>query len=398
MTTFELALRATAFTQLLFLAIALLLKARAVRALTYAAVLPLGLATFMITSAPLRTGTLGPLALPLTAFCVANPVWFWIFAKAWFDDDFRPGIVDGIALAGMVVVGLAHEVGSGGAPAPWLDGVFKAAILGFVGLAVAHVYTARRADLIESRRRARVAFVAAVGAYATVGIVLQFVYGHWLPRWIVEANIALILVVAFALSLALANVPIERLRDSAFADLLRVEGAHEIAAPAASEHGAPGEATIAWARPRTAPVESLSPPTHVPTHRPVRPVDPDLVTRIRAAMEIERLYRDETITVAQLAEAVGSQEYLVRRAINGTLGYRNFNDFLHHYRLDEADARLRSQPHLPVLTIALDVGFGSIGPFNRAFRARHACTPTEFRASAHPRTDATQRYPAHDIA
>ena len=392
MTTFELVLRATAFTQLVFLAIALLLKARAERALMYAALLPFGLATFMITSAPLRTGTLGPLVLPLTVFCVANPVWLWIFARAWFDDDFRPGIVDGAALVGMVAVGLAHEMGSGGAPPPWLDGLFKAAILGFVGLAVAHVFGARHADLIESRRRARVGFVAAIGAYAAVAMVLQFVYGRWLPRSIVQANIVLILLLAFALSLALANLPVRRLRDSAFADLLHGEGGDGVKPHRDLDQPDEKAASLAWARPGTAPVPDVQGTTRVRGQRPPTTVDAELVARIRAAMEVEHLYRDDTMTVAQLAKAVGSQEYLVRRAINGALGYRNFNAFLHRYRLDEASERLRSEPHLPVLTIALDVGFGSIGPFNRAFRARYGCTPTEFRAVAEPRPEPPTRY------
>ncbi len=34
---------------------------------------------------------------------------------------------------------------------------------------------------------------------------------------------------------------------------------------------------------------------------------------------------------------------------------------------------------MPVLTIALDTGFGSIGPFNRAFKAHTGMTPTEYR-------------------
>ena len=112
------------------------------------------------------------------------------------------------------------------------------------------------------------------------------------------------------------------------------------------------------------------------------PPDDALITRIREAMELRQLYHDESLTVASLARTLGSQEYRVRRAINQGLGYRNFNEFLHRYRLDEASARLRSQPHLPVLTIALDVGFGSIGPFNRAFRSHFGCTPTDIRNTA----------------
>jgi AraC-like DNA-binding protein len=42
-------------------------------------------------------------------------------------------------------------------------------------------------------------------------------------------------------------------------------------------------------------------------------------------------------------------------------------------RLEEA--------HLPVLTIALDCGYGSIGPFNRAFKTRFGVTPTQVSAA-----------------
>ena len=74
-------------------------------------------------------------------------------------------------------------------------------------------------------------------------------------------------------------------------------------------------------------------------------------------------------------------EAALRALINQQLGYRNFNDFLHHHRLQEAAARLASED-LPILSIALDCGYGSIGPFNRAFRQRFGMTPTEYRAGS----------------
>ena len=40
-----------------------------------------------------------------------------------------------------------------------------------------------------------------------------------------------------------------------------------------------------------------------------------------------------------------------------------------------------------MLTIALDCGYGSIGPFNRAFKARFGITPTQFRNSAMHRAE-----------
>jgi len=37
---------------------------------------------------------------------------------------------------------------------------------------------------------------------------------------------------------------------------------------------------------------------------------------------------------------------------------------------------------VPIITIALDAGFGSPGPFSRAFREAEGMTPSEFRARA----------------
>jgi len=92
-------------------------------------------------------------------------------------------------------------------------------------------------------------------------------------------------------------------------------------------------------------------------------------------------YRREGLTLAALAADLALGEAALRSLINQQLGYRNFNDFLHHYRLEEASRRLTSED-LPILSIALECGYGSIGPFNRAFRQRFGMTPTEYRAAA----------------
>ena len=68
-------------------------------------------------------------------------------------------------------------------------------------------------------------------------------------------------------------------------------------------------------------------------------------------------------------------------AINQGLGHRNFNSFVNGYRIAEVKAALADprQAEVPVLTIALDAGFNSLGPFNRAFKAETGLTPTEYR-------------------
>ena len=91
---------------------------------------------------------------------------------------------------------------------------------------------------------------------------------------------------------------------------------------------------------------------------------------------------DHLACIGGLAAQLGEQEYRLRRTINGQLGFRNFSAFLNSYRLAEVKAALAdpAQRDVPIITIALDAGFGSLGPFNRAFREAEGMTPSEFRA------------------
>jgi AraC-like DNA-binding protein len=113
-------------------------------------------------------------------------------------------------------------------------------------------------------------------------------------------------------------------------------------------------------------------------------VAPLLLRRLDHLMTVERVYRQEGLTIGGLAAKLDLPEYRLRQVINEGLGYRNFYAFLNRYRLDEAKAALsdQSQRDVPVLTVAIDAGFQSIGPFNRAFKAETGLTPTEFRRDA----------------
>ena len=98
-------------------------------------------------------------------------------------------------------------------------------------------------------------------------------------------------------------------------------------------------------------------------------------------MTAQRVYREPSLTIAALALRMGLPEHRLRKLINEGLGHRNFSSFLNAYRIADAKRALRD-PALadtPVLTIAMDAGFQSLGPFNRAFKADTGLTPTEFR-------------------
>ncbi|MDT7835981.1 helix-turn-helix domain-containing protein [Aquabacterium sp. OR-4] len=117
---------------------------------------------------------------------------------------------------------------------------------------------------------------------------------------------------------------------------------------------------------------------------PATVADPGALARLLRAMQQEQIYRREGLTIGGLAAHLGLPEYRLRRVINGQLGHRNFNAYLNGHRIAWARAALAdpARAATPVLTLALEAGFQSLGPFNRAFKADTGLTPTEFRAQA----------------
>jgi AraC-like DNA-binding protein len=211
-----------------------------------------------------------------------------------------------------------------------------------------------REDLIAGRRRFRIAILALnvimIAAIAGSGLVPVSFTGHEVSGSLASALglFAIAMLVGFSLFGAAAAAP-------------------EILAVAALPGGAD-------------PV----PPTMGRDGGARDPIAPQLLRRLDHLMTAERAYRQEGLTIGLLAARLELPEYRLRQAINEGLGYRNFNAFLNRYRLDEAKAALAdaSQRDVPVLTIAMDAGFQSIGPFNRAFKADTGRTPTEFRRDA----------------
>lgn len=94
------------------------------------------------------------------------------------------------------------------------------------------------------------------------------------------------------------------------------------------------------------------------------------------------MFREEGLTISTLAARLDAQEYRVRQLINAQLGFRNFNAFLNHYRVREARKTLGdpARRHLGIAQVAYEVGYSSLGPFNKAFKERTGRTPSEFRA------------------
>ena len=102
--------------------------------------------------------------------------------------------------------------------------------------------------------------------------------------------------------------------------------------------------------------------------------------RLEALMQAEA-WRREGLAIGDLATEVGVPEHRLRRLINDHLGFRNFAAFVNARRIAAARTILGdpAQARVSVAAIAFDLGFGSLGPFNRAFKEETGVTPTQYR-------------------
>lgn len=98
-------------------------------------------------------------------------------------------------------------------------------------------------------------------------------------------------------------------------------------------------------------------------------------------IRIDKIYLQEGLTIRKLSDQMNEQEYKVRKYINQHLGFRNFNDFLNSYRIQNACELLldEKKSDLTVLEIAYSLGYNSLGPFNKAFKNHTGVTPTTYR-------------------
>jgi AraC-like DNA-binding protein len=344
LSTIDIALRGATVALLLVLAASLFRGFGTVLAGRLAAAFALGSAAHAVTASIGATSQVAAVHAPVIGLSTGNVVVFWLFTRALFDETFRLRWWHALIWVAVAVFSFVNCM--------WLapaSGVRPSIIainllaLGFIVLAVAQTITSWSADLVERRRLVRVFIVSAAALYGGLNAMLQISLSGSGPAEIANTvNSAALAAVVAAISIA----------------MMRVEGADLF--PAAPEVQA--EASEA------AVVESSA-------------ADQKLIDALMRLMGDERIYRHDNVTIGTLATKLAIPEYRLRRLINQRLGYRNFNVFLNEHRIAEAKAALAdpSQAEVPVITIAMDAGFQSLGPFNRAFKATTGVTPTEYR-------------------
>jgi AraC-like DNA-binding protein len=344
----DLALKTGTTTLLLLLAALLIRDTGKVVAGRLAAALALGAAAHAISA-----GFVVPVAAwraPLIALSTGNVVILWLFTRALFDDSFALRWWHALPWAAMVALSLVNCLLL--IPVhPWsgqaLGATLNVATLGFIALALQQALASWPVDLVEGRRRLRLAIVIAAAGYGAITALLQLaMFGG--AGSDIAAGFDNVLLAGIATAVILA--------------LTRINGATLFATSALTPtvvDAAGGAVSSDYAD----------------------AVDQRLVKALKRLMADDRIYRHESVTIGSLASRLAVPEYKLRRLINQRLGYRNFNVFLNDHRIAEVKATLAdpSQAGVPVITIAMDAGFQSLGPFNRAFKAATGLTPTDYR-------------------
>lgn len=128
-------------------------------------------------------------------------------------------------------------------------------------------------------------------------------------------------------------------------------------------------------------VGAAAAPRRAPT-----PEDAALAERLLRLLREEGIDAQPDLKIADVASRLGQPEYKVSQCISTVLGFPNFNRLINHHRIERAK-RLLAEHDRPILDVAYDCGFGSVGPFNRAFKAEVGTTPRAFRAASRARRD-----------
>jgi len=298
----------------------------------------LGSTSYLLNSAP-QFGLPHEVRIWIDIFSIFTPFWTWLFARHLFERE--PSLRLVVMFAAAVL-------------ASWFVAYFlpQTEPLGFVGIHVISLvllgdilftaWSGRDDDLIERRRMIRLWLPVLLAVQASGILVYELIFGTQspLPAVTLLNSLSILAVTVFAGSVLLRTDP----------ELL----VETVAAPRVKRQAS-----------------DLSPSEIV------------LRDKLEQAMA-EGYWRTEGLTIATLALRLETPEHRLRALINRRLGYRNFSAFLNAHRIDAAMEVLadRERVDMPVLTIAMDLGYNSLPTFNRAFRELTGQTPTDFRRAA----------------
>lgn len=308
---------------------------------------------YVLTSSPDWHDAVSPVSAIVRLLSIGGGGYFWLFVFVLFEDRkitpvtlLPAGVLTIVAIAGIV------------ATQPLKAHIWVVHNLIEIALAAHALFVIHRSwlgDLVEARRRLRGPFMAVVTTYTIV--LSGFEIGESFGTYAAWYSIAGAATLAF---FCLAGC-------------------------------------VVFLEARPAIFGAATPPIRAELDGPrLDPADRLTLDRLAEAMGKGEAWRREGLTIAALAEQVGTPEHRLRRLINDHLGHRNFAAYVNARRVEAAKRILcdPAQARTTVAAVAFDRGFGSLGPFNRAFKEATGATPTVWRRRAFETASPNSENPA----
>ncbi|MDC8006245.1 helix-turn-helix transcriptional regulator [Aureisphaera galaxeae] len=108
----------------------------------------------------------------------------------------------------------------------------------------------------------------------------------------------------------------------------------------------------------------------------------ELKMELLQLLEEEKIYRQNDISLAIVAEKLGTTRHNASQVINEHFAL-NFFELINKYRIDEAKEILKSDKNknLNIIDVAYEVGFNNKVTFNKSFRKQLSITPSQYISS-----------------
>lgn len=284
-------------------------------------------------------GVGSPFFEPLDLISLTTPFWLWVFAHRLFDRELPRYSIIPIAIAYISGWFAVHFVPGTGLAGFYLNHITSLILVGHI---IYLCLSGLGDDLVYRRRLVRIYLPILIGMQSAGILIYEMIYGTQDASPLVQSiNASLIFILFILGGLAMLRADSDLLLKT---DLEKSESKDTVDLSASE--------TV-------------------------------LHEKLTCAMG-EGAFREAGLTIRSLAQQLGTPEHRLRALINRKLGHRNFSSFLNGYRISEAKKKLadRDAVDLPILTIAMDLGYNSLAPFNRAFRAETGQTPSDFRKEA----------------
>lgn len=308
-------------------------------------------ALLSLSAAALLLGTPHPeLQLPLIPHTIVrfldspSVVFAWWFGRSLFEDDFRLGKFEWAVMIILVIpitLFRLDELGFIAALPTWLIYLSSSTSVVLMAHLIVVTLNGRHDDMIESRRKVRIYFLVALALATIVILISERVLWQQYPIHVNTLRAAITLVLALWGTYWMLGFQTEKL----------------LFEPVVIK-------------------EKLSTATNN-----IDPRDAQMHRDLIEQMDVHHIYTEPGLSISALAAKLNAPEHHLRALINQGLGYRNFSGFINHYRIESVKSTIQDGYHArtPILTLAMNVGFNSLAPFNRAFLKETGVTPTEFR-------------------